>query len=477
MATTFEIKNKRIIAFYEKHPTVNFEAVNVIFVEMFEKLFSDMDSTINHSVNSEILNSITDLKTHITELKVDLPNTISLKFHEFKRDYLDEMKNIVSHNFSQNKDGMHTLLNQLHTNFVDKTKLLLTETLPKSNELIQKEIAEFELSMHAEFQKLDATKSSSDVSFALNQFESKFNSLLLSVSNATESRISDKLNYQHSIHDTFRTEISQVISSISKNMNDQQDFFDKYKNSSSKGNLSENNLEYVLSQLYQSAEIHNTSKETASGDFFLKRPNQPPILIENKDYTRNVPLDEVKKFQRDIETQNCNGIFLSQQSGITSKQNYHIEFTGHNVLVYVHNVQYQKQIIKIAVDMIDHLSPKVLELSGDRDRDLTQHTISQETIDEINKEIHRSSERRRAITDLLKDFNAKMLKELNLIEFPCLAKYITGKGGIVANDKTAIICDVCNSFTAHSNKSLAAHKRKCKTATIEKRRPDIPGNK
>jgi hypothetical protein len=461
--TSFEIKNKRIIAFYEKHPTVNFEAVNIIFVEMFEKLFSDMNTTINHSVNTEILHSLTELKTHLSELKSDLPNSISLKFHEFKRDYLEEMKNIVSHNLSQNKDGMHTLLNQLHTNFVDKTKLLLTESLPKSNELIKKEIADFELSMHEEFKKLDATKSSSDVSLALNNFESKFNSLLLNVSNATESRLTEKLNYQHSIHDTFRTEISQVMSSVSKSMNEQQDFFDKYKNSSSKGNLSENNLEYVLSQLYQSAEIHNTSKETASCDFLLRRPNMPPILIENKDYSRNVPLDEVKKFHRDIETQNCHGIFLSQQSGITSKQNYQIEFIGRNVLVYVHNVQYQKQIIKIAVDLIDHLSPKVLELSDDKDIDKTHHSISQDTIDEINKEIHRFQERRRSITDLLKDFNAKMLKELNMIEFPSLAKFITGKGGVVVNDQTAIICDVCNSFTAHSNKSLAAHKRKCKT--------------
>ena len=467
MTTSFVIKNKRIIAFYEKHPTVNFEAVNVIFVDMFEKLFSDMNSTVNHSVNAEILNSIAELKTHITDIKLDLPNSISLKFHEFKRDYLEEMKNIVAHNFSQNKDGMHSLLNQLHTNFVDKTKLLLTETLPKSNELIQKEIADFEISMHTEFKKLDASKSSSDVSSALNNFEAKFNSLLLNVSNATESRLTEKLNYQHSIHDTFRTEISQVMSSVSKSINEQQDFFDKYKNSSSKGNLSENNLEYVLSQLYQSAEIHNTSKETASCDFFLKRPNLPPILIENKDYSRNVPLDEVKKFQRDIDTQKCHGIFLSQQSGITSKQNYQIEFIDNNVLVYVHNVQYQKQIIKIAVDMIDHLSPRILELSDDRNIDKTQHTISQDTIDEINKEIHRSMERRRAITELLKDFNAKMLKELNLIEFPCLAKFITGKGGIVANNQTAIVCDVCNSFTAPSNKSLAAHKRKCKTVTTK----------
>jgi hypothetical protein len=186
----------------------------------------------------------------------------------------------------------------------------------------------------------------------------------------------------------------------------------------------------------------------------------PPILIENKDYSRNVPLDEVKKFHRDIETQNCHGIFLSQQSGITSKQNFHIEFIGNNVLVYVHNVQYQKQIIKIAVDIIDNLSPKVLQLS---EKDIeTHHTISQESIDEINKEIHRFHERRRSITDLLKDFNAKMLKELNLIEFPSLDKFISGKGGVIVNDRPAIICDVCNSFTAPSNKSLAAHKRKCK---------------
>ena len=39
----FEITNKRIQNFYEKNPAISFEAVNLIFIDLFEKLLSDDD--------------------------------------------------------------------------------------------------------------------------------------------------------------------------------------------------------------------------------------------------------------------------------------------------------------------------------------------------------------------------------------------------------------------------------------------------
>ena len=67
-------------------------------------------------------------------------------------------------------------------------------------------------------------------------------------------------------------------------------------------------------------------KQSASCDFLLKRENKPTILFENKDYSRNANPEEVKKFIRDINERNQHGIFLSQNSGITTKHNFQIEF-------------------------------------------------------------------------------------------------------------------------------------------------------
>ena len=39
------VKNKRILDFYSQNPSINFEAVNLIFVELFEKLLGDMNKS------------------------------------------------------------------------------------------------------------------------------------------------------------------------------------------------------------------------------------------------------------------------------------------------------------------------------------------------------------------------------------------------------------------------------------------------
>ena len=76
-------------------------------------------------------------------------------------------------------------------------------------------------------------------------------------------------------------------------------------------------------------------------------------------------LDEVKKFIRDIEQQKCHGVFLSQNSGITSKQHFQIDMIGKNIAIYIHNVHYDSTLIKSAVDIIDNLHEKIILLNDD----------------------------------------------------------------------------------------------------------------
>lgn len=94
----------------------------------------------------------------------------------------------------------------------------------------------------------------------------------------------------------------------------------------------------------------------------MKRKDKPAILFENKNYDRNVGQEEVRKFLRDIEIQNCSGIMLAQHYGITNKSNYEIELHDNNVLVYLHNVEYNADKIKAAVDIIDHFKSCLNEL-------------------------------------------------------------------------------------------------------------------
>ena len=141
-------------------------------------------------------------------------------------------------------------------------------------------------------------------------------------------------------------------------------------NSSYKGQAAENQLFIVLNSMFPTGEIINTTGQKSSGDFLLKRDNKPDIIFENKDYLNNVYIGEIRKFIIDIETQNKHGIFLSQKSGIASRANYQIEFHKGNILVFLHNVEYSKEKIQIAVDIIDNLSVKLEELIQDDDDDI-----------------------------------------------------------------------------------------------------------
>ena len=66
---------------------------------------------------------------------------------------------------------------------------------------------------------------------------------------------------------------------------------------------------------------------------------------------------EVQKFVRDVEIQKCHGLFLSQNVGICSKDNYEINILeGNLVTVYIHNVNYDQEKISVGVDIIDNIS-------------------------------------------------------------------------------------------------------------------------
>jgi len=555
------IQNKRISDFYSQNPGINFEAVNLIFVDLFERLLGDMNSAMNSTINSQILSTVGELKTEINSLSVtnsnmnsqilssvgdlkgefnslssalsklnnDITNSIFIKFQESKREYMEDIKSIIYNNLSQNSDKLYTLLNQNTSQLIDKTTLLLNEIIPKSNEGYYKQLHEsislFHKSISDDTSKLLQSADKEDsLSVFITEFEAKSSNLLqplFSCINATEERINtilislkdDNNNFESksnallqplfSFINTSEDRINKNVlaikddnnieaksnsllqplfafinageerinknvislkdatnnSSQDKIMNELSEFLGKYKNSSYKGQFGENQLETVLNQLFPSAEVINSTGIKASCDFRINRTNQSTILVETKNYDRNVTLDEVKKFIRDIEQQKSHGIFLSQHSGITSKQNFQIDIKGTNILVYVHNVDYCPHTIKIAIDIIDSLSDRLAELEEDVD----EICIPKEVLDDINKEYSRFIERKSSIIDILKDFQKKINAEVDEIKFPCLSKYLVSKcGSILNNENETIICNICNKFEATNNRSLGAHQKGCR---------------
>jgi hypothetical protein len=257
---------------------------------------------------------------------------------------------------------------------------------------------------------------------------------------------------------------------INKNINKQQetqekllgnleDFLNKYKNNSSlKGKFSENLLHKVIIQMFPTAEIVDTSKMVHTGDLVVKRESKDSIIFENKDYADNVSAEEVNKFIGDCEKQGMHGIILSQNTGIASKKNYHIDIKKGKVLVYVHQVDYSQYKIQIAVDIIDTLAEKLKDTAVEKE----EKAVSKEVLAEINAEFARFVLQKEAVITVVKDCQKKIIDEIKNISFPSLEKFLS------SSDQITYTCDVCNRFTTQSKKMLASHKRtkECKAHSV-----------
>lgn len=379
------ITNKKIIDFYAKNPNLNIESINLLVIEMIDKIVNN-DSQAFDSVQSQILCNIADLK--------------------------GSMQRELETAFANN-DKIDQLFRQNASQILDKTSIVIHESLSKNDHNLQPML------------------------------------------NATEQRLQKEIE---TIKDGLLT--GSLIGDLT-------DFFNKFKNSSYKGQLGEMQLESALNQMFPSAEVTNTSSLRASCDFRLTRADKNVILFETKDYDRNVTLDEVKKFIRDIELQKHHGVFLSQHSGITSKQNFQIDIIGKNVVIYIHYVKYDQTVMRLAVDIIDNFSEKLAIIEyGEKD----SYSLDEDTFEAILKEYNDFVQKKLMFIDTFKDSQKRLLALIDDIQFPCLKKFITQKhGSIMNNDCQKITCNICNNFDAVNNKSLAAHQRGCRKKMAQRK--------
>jgi hypothetical protein len=136
-----------------------------------------------------------------------------------------------------------------------------------------------------------------------------------------------------------------------------------------------------------------------------------------------------------------------------NKENFEINIHNRNVLLYIHNVNYDPEIIKIAIDIIDSFKTKLDEITLTDD-----YSISKDTLEEINKEYLIFVEQKLAQLKMVKEFSQKMIKNIEGIELPCLEKMLSSRFGYINSGK--FICEKCN-FIGKNLLALSVHKRSC----------------
>jgi len=309
------IKNKKVVEFYQANPNISVDHVNLLLVDMMEKMVHD---SMNSSMVSQLLErlkniemSMTTAQESISKLNPELLLNISMKLMEIKKEYMEDTRTILS---STVNDKISPLLKEYNSTVLDKTALLLQE-LPKSQDSFSSKIHEsmrdLQKSILEETKKVSSGQSIQECIQSIDQKFTATQFILSTSYDKMDSSIKElKLVQDH--------QFSSVKELSSLNQQSVSELLKKMENSSSKGKVSENILFNSLQTLYPSASIEFVGMSKETGDFILERTGKPKILIENKNWESTVPRDEVEKFIRDTSLQKCCGIFLSQNTGIAN---------------------------------------------------------------------------------------------------------------------------------------------------------------
>jgi hypothetical protein len=298
-----------------------------------------------------------------------------------------------------------------------------------------------------------------------NKFQILQNQIIMPLTNKineSEYRMNSKLDNIHKM----AYDNSNTTDSLNKDLGE---YLHRIKNSSFKGQYGENKLKMILNSLYPQSKLDEngltqTSHTKKSGDFILNRGEQvPKILIENKEYdSKKVPDDEVRKFIRDVEEQQCHGIMLSQHNEISSKSSYHIDIHKNYLLLYINNVHYDSNKIHLAINAIDFLHQKLLPYLENDDTNKNKKFIDNSILDKINDQFQAFIKNKEALCTLIKDNHKKVMEQIQTIELPGLTELLSSH---YANaSETICICKFCNkSFKGRfPKKALAKHEPSCK---------------
>ena len=464
----YEIKfnNKEVFEFYTSH-NLDAEFVNVSFINILKKLMNNLDTSLNSNLATKLLETCTaldhkidNLNSSVNKCQQDITTVITIKLSEYRKEYIEDLKLILS---SNNVECISPLIKETNNTLLDKTSLLLNEILPKNQNLLTKDIfsylQQFQTSLSSETNKL---LSSSLDKNTIDDFIKNMNlsfgqsqQTLTTIISSSESRIENRLSETEKKMNEIK-EISTLNQSSQQLLQSNvSEILKKFEKGVTKGNISEHITYNILLSLFPCATIdHVGNEQKETGDIILIRNNKPKILIENKDHTsQNVTKQEVDKFIRDCEIQNCCGIMFAQHRGICNKENFELQIHKGNVLLYVHNVNFDNEKIKNAVEVVEHFKIKLDEININENECI----IEQSVLDQINKEYVEYINQKNVMVKLLKDFGEKMISSINELKMPSLEKYLSSRFAF-STIQNGNICKYCE---LHFPRSVAQHQRHC----------------
>jgi len=395
---------------------------------------------------------ISFLQTHnidFEELFVELLPFVSYLLGE-KGEYLPEIKNTLSQMFREYRKENKRMTEQYSSNMNYLVKLF------EERDTFMKSV--FESTIQQNTQALCSLLEQKDGNVAKNisEYTNRTCETMKQCMDHSQEQISSVIKEQNS-SERFKNILYETNAKIMEQMQQQllplqtqiTNITNQFQNSSKKGRVSEQRLDQILTQLFSSHAIQATGKEAHSGDFILQHHICGKVLIENKDYSENVGLQEIEKFLRDVSVQKCHGILMSQQTGIANKNHFHIEFNQGFVNIYLHKVNYNPEMIQDAFLVLE----SVQEYAANSGTEHTDLSLSEDQINAMYREFKELNENHHKVVLALKD----QIKVLQTTCLPTLKSFFNLK---FPHNSDTFVCQKCGKVCKNKG-SLAQHVRFC----------------
>jgi len=460
------LTDKKIINFYKENPHLDVENINHIFIDILKQLSTNLSSKIDNTLTSQILSIVTELKGEIYKINIDM----NAKLNDAKKDYMNDVRTLFSHSELSTQEKINHILEKSNDNLLAKTTLLMSDIIPKSHDKnytnIENCIKQFFITISEDTKqllKMNVMDNSDGLVENIDKNINKmFSNIQQSLFNAIQTSESRTFSSIQQVNDTINLQ-KQIQENLSNELNT---FLNKYKsNSSVKGAVSECELYSLLQKIVPNDFLVRCSSEACSCDIRLTRKDKrlPNILFENKDYTTTVNTDEIEKFERDLKLQRSHGIFISQNSPIAYKENFHIDIINNIIHLYIPNAGYDIEKIKLAINIVDSLSEKLNLIVLDPNEEI--YEVSIDDFENLKKEYCDFANKKSEMLDLIKIITKQLSDKLESIQLPVLKKLTVGN---TETKNMGIICSLCNKFNAKNKASLGAHMKHCRLSNDNK---------
>jgi|694.fasta_scaffold143585_1 hypothetical protein len=460
MAHTLTVNNKRLHEYYTKNSSVNFETMNLILLDFLENLTVDMTQLLQSSFNGQLLTEVKELKQQINTLQ----DSFIVKMSDNNKLFIETLKDKLLVSGTESQERLTQLLNRNTENFIDKINSILPKTQDETSRKVQEQLSQVQKNIQSDIQQYLSNKSETNLQDFISSFETKIVNLqtpILSLIHANQENLSTKIG---SVKDDLlftRNSTEKVYSELNQHLT-------KYSVSSQfKGMCAEIDLGKILSLTFTEYGIKNTTGKERQGDFMIQKDGEDFIMVELKNYTTNVDREEVKKFLGDVANVKTHAIMISNQTGIVGKPDFHIEIDDSHILVYLHNLQFNQEKIKMAVNVIENLSSKIKVIEKQENEEGI--SIKKEVLDKINKELALFIDNKSKLSTMLKEQHKQAILQVEALNFPDLSLFLQDK--YVLKPKK-FSCDCC-SYTCDTKAQMSAHKKKHKTDKNEDMKHDV----